>query len=410
METVLVKISRQHTLLKAQLMGMALFAFIACGAGENYLETPLPTRELSPTLVPTRVPPPTAVPPTRTPVVEPDPTPYVPDHGPLSNCGPGYLSNDPIPHAQFVEWTPDGIQVIFNYKTSIMAVGTDGTGLRTLVDANTLDGANFQLGFLADISPDGQHIVYTSCQFPTGPASEIDSFNYELATINLDGTGLRRLTENDVADHYPAWSPDGKQILFLSGSSPPSWPSLIAYDSTDPDVGWDTYEMRRVGHFLVSYPPQWSPDGGRVAVLTGERRPEQSIFDYHVYVVGEDGSDPVKLSGTVGAFSWSPDGTELAVARVRGDGTALYAVKADGTGGRLVGEISANRPDDGRYVFFAPQYIYSGSKPWIAPVSWSPGGSHILYLCEVWICVRDLDGNLVGQSPTTLTGLVEGGE
>ena len=316
-----MKISRQHTLLKAQLMGMALFAFIACGAGENYLETPLPTRELSPTLVPTRVPPPTAVPPTRTPVVEPDPTPYVPDHGPLSNCGPGYLSNDPIPHAQFVEWTPDGTQVIFNYKTSIMAVGTDGTGLRTLVDANTLDGANFQLGFLADISPDGQRIVYTSCQFPTGPASEIDSFNYELSTINLDGTGLRRLTENDVADHYPAWSPDGKQILFLSGSSPPSWPSLIAYDSTDPDVGWDTYEMRRVGHFLVSYPPQWSPDGGRVAVLTGERRPEQSIFDYHVYVVGEDGSDPVKLSGTVGAFSWSPDGTELAVARVRGDAT-----------------------------------------------------------------------------------------
>ena len=323
-------ISRHHGLLIALLMGIALLAVLACRAAPDeraeLTSTVEPTREPPPTAAPTptQVPPPTAVPPpTRNQVLEPDPTPYVPDHGPWSDCDAGFHSYDPILDAQFVEWTPDGTQIIFGHKRSVMAVSVDGTGLRTVVVANTLDRTNLRVEFNADISPDGERIVYTSCQFPTGPASEIEGFNYELATIKLDGTGQRRLTENDIADHFPAWSPDGKQILFLSGFSPPSSPSLMTYDSTEPVVRWDTYEIRQVGNYMASYPPQWSPDGGRVAVLTYAPRPEQSIFDFHVYVAGKDGSDPIKVSGTAGAFSWSPDGSQLAIARVRGDGTAL---------------------------------------------------------------------------------------
>ena len=85
-------------------------------------------------------------------------------------------------------------------------------------------------------------------------------------------------------------------------------------------------------------------------------------------------------------------------------GRPCYVVEADGSGEGLIAEISAIRPDDGRYMFFAPPSFDSGSRAWIDTVSWSPGGSHILYLCEVWICISDLDGNLVGQSPATLTG------
>jgi Tol biopolymer transport system component len=36
----------------------------------------------------------------------------------------------------------------------------------------------------------------------------------EIYVMNADGTGQTRLTDNDVRDHYPSWSPDGTKIAF----------------------------------------------------------------------------------------------------------------------------------------------------------------------------------------------------
>jgi Tol biopolymer transport system component len=34
--------------------------------------------------------------------------------------------------------------------------------------------------------------------------------------MNADGSGLKRLTNNDASDRQPAWSPDGTKIAFNS--------------------------------------------------------------------------------------------------------------------------------------------------------------------------------------------------
>ncbi|MCP4044729.1 MAG: hypothetical protein GY732_01920 [Gammaproteobacteria bacterium] len=41
--------------------------------------------------------------------------------------------------------------------------------------------------------------------------------NPEIYTANIDGTGVRRLTENDILDEWPQWSSDGEFIAFASG-------------------------------------------------------------------------------------------------------------------------------------------------------------------------------------------------
>jgi Tol biopolymer transport system component len=40
--------------------------------------------------------------------------------------------------------------------------------------------------------------------------------NEEIFTIEIDGQSLHQLTENDLWDIYPAWSPNGDQIAYLS--------------------------------------------------------------------------------------------------------------------------------------------------------------------------------------------------
>ena len=43
----------------------------------------------------------------------------------------------------------------------------------------------------------------------TGAASELN-------VVRDDGSGRRRITNNRVADYSPAWSPDGRRVLFVS--------------------------------------------------------------------------------------------------------------------------------------------------------------------------------------------------
>ena len=40
--------------------------------------------------------------------------------------------------------------------------------------------------------------------------------NFDLYKINVDGTGLERLTFNETFDGFPMFSPNGKKLVFAS--------------------------------------------------------------------------------------------------------------------------------------------------------------------------------------------------
>lgn len=95
-------------------------------------------------------------------------------------------------------WSPDGSKIAFsNYdEGGIFVINVDGSGLKRL----TIDGA--EPGW----SPDGSEITFSS--FRDG--------NWEIYSMNADGTGQTRLTENPAVDYDASWSPDGTKIAFYT--------------------------------------------------------------------------------------------------------------------------------------------------------------------------------------------------
>jgi TolB protein len=62
-----------------------------------------------------------------------------------------------------------------------------------------------------------------SVQFPGGNgkiafAASRDAVNLEIYTMNSDGSGVTRLTNNDVFNAGPSFSPDGSQIVYDQGA------------------------------------------------------------------------------------------------------------------------------------------------------------------------------------------------
>ena len=94
-------------------------------------------------------------------------------------------------------------------------------------------------------------------------------------------------------------------------------------------------------------------------------------------ILRSDGSKLTRIGETTAPPTWSPDGGELVYAAVDGDEPALYAVRRDGTGRRL---IWSGEADEG----FAP----------ISQVLWSPDGSEILFFSNESYLVRPDGGGL----------------
>ena len=403
------------------LLLVGILAILLSMACQTTPSTPTPTATVvpSPTLIPTAtlIPSPTpnlqdqllqqllaaratatALTPTPTPLSSPTPRVVAPDDVFVNpSCGPtipfpGYQGDL---HEHFVHWTEDGSHLVFSLDDEIWTFDIERSQVRLVADVDkdywgphsigrrrsagargnrfSGDGYRFNYGFYADVSPDGSRIVYSTCESVYHSSYQMNVDLYEIATVNIDGSGYLRLTENEYFENYPVWSPDGTEIAFSRYTSsnqyyPDQYYPEIEAAQRNVSLSIKSAEdgEERILYSTESvalYPPAWSPDGQRLAFIANEG--ECCPYLLVLHTVRPDDSELTRIGETTAPGTWSPDGEELAFAAVEGEEAVVYAVRADGTGLRT---IWRSGPDD-------------PSTP-VSQVSWSPDGSEILFTSD----------------------------
>jgi Tol biopolymer transport system component len=184
-------------------------------------------------------------------------------------------------------------------------------------------------GMWATWAPDGLWVAFATRRDGNG----------EVYRVRPDGTGPENLTRHPANDGEPAYSPDGRRIVFTTDreeGGPSLW--IMAADGSDP---------RPLAPSLpgdVQYGPAWSPDGTRIAFYASQEG-EPDV----VWITAADGSATGRL-GEGGFPAWSADGERIYFDQ----NDSIFWRPVNGGGRRLVvADGFAARPSpDGKWISF----------------------------------------------------------
>jgi hypothetical protein len=195
--------------------------------------------------------------------------------------------------------SPDGQHLAYESMDGLVVADADGNN-PTIIDTSRLVPTGAQI-VTPRFSPDGQSLTFT--------AHSRDTIDYQVFTVDIDGTNLHQLTHDASYKQDAVWYPDGRSIIYDHGPRTGVW-RVPAYGGT---------------------PTQFLP----AALASADGVVFQTPSRPHVWVTQET-SDP---STTESNYS---KGADITLGVSASDGAGIDHVEIrDGSGGTL----AANDPD-----------------------------------------------------------------
>lgn len=224
---------------------------------------------------------------------------------------------DDVEALRYVTWSPDARQIAYSYwanmptfqQDRIFIAQADGAGTPARIGDPALSA------FYPAFSPDGNRIAFVSDHAPDqcGSGDCLGENSFGLHVMSADGSDVRVLAHASIQPHLGAerwarvvdWSFDGSTVL-LSGVDT-STPLTSALFTVAAD---GSSAPRRVETGSgIAYGGSYSPAGDRIAYVRGAGDGWEAV------VADTDGGNARVVASGISRFApqWSPDGRSIAV-------------------------------------------------------------------------------------------------
>jgi Tol biopolymer transport system component len=244
------------------------------------------------------------------------------------------LTNDPARDV-FPAWSPDATRITFSTdraeagNADVYVMNADGSGVKRLTDAPGEDrGTSW--------TSDGELIVFHSSR------DRDATHTFDVFTMNPDGTDQTKIFTNGSAAYVCGDSETGT-IVFNSNGDPLG---------TNPEGDFEIFTMDIDGsnvfqvtnNAVLDSGPKWSPDCSTISYNSLDTGGSLDIFR-----IDADGTGQVNLTNTPGVFdafsAFSPDGTRIVFSSNRDGNFEIYTMDATDGGNVTRLTFTADRAD-----------------------------------------------------------------